>query len=139
MIEAVNSVVSSAPLARGNTDQVDVAQSYAANPSRVQQARPLPQAPYVSPYIHVDVNHNKAVLQIRDGETGDVVRQFPSETTMQLQNAVVQAETAQANVHVPGSDTAQASANAEAQAAAAAFVRAAQTSDSGSSTVVTSA
>lgn len=80
MLEAVNSVVSNAPLLRAQTGATDVARSFAANPGRIQE---IPQAPFVSPYIHLDVNYDKAVLQIRDGETGDVTRQFPSEQRLQ--------------------------------------------------------
>ncbi|MBI2234624.1 MAG: flagellar protein FlaG [Micavibrio aeruginosavorus] len=43
----------------------------------------VPQAPYISPYVHLDVNFDKAVLQIRDSETGDVVRQIPSEPALE--------------------------------------------------------
>lgn len=80
MIEAVNSVVSNATLVRGAAEQQSVARSYAANPERVQE---IPKAPFVSPYIRVDTNFDKAVLQIRDSETGDVVRQFPSESQLE--------------------------------------------------------
>ncbi len=76
MLEAVNSVISNLPLLRGNAEQVAVARSFAANPDRVQE---VPMAPYISPYIHVDVNYDKAVLQLRDSETGDVEAQIPSE------------------------------------------------------------
>lgn len=80
MIEAVNSVVSNAVLARGSAEQQSVVRSFAANPERVQE---VAQAPYVSPYISMDINYNKAVLQIRDSDTGDVVRQFPTESQME--------------------------------------------------------
>lgn len=80
MIEAVNSVLSNAVLARGSAEQQSVARSYAANPERVQE---VAQAPYVSPYISMNLNYNKAVLQIRDSDTGDVVRQFPSESQLE--------------------------------------------------------
>ncbi|NCC22990.1 MAG: hypothetical protein EOM26_11110 [Alphaproteobacteria bacterium] len=72
----MNSVISNSPLLRGNTEQVTVARSYAANPDRVQE---VPQAPYVSPYVHVDLQYNEAVLQLRNGESGDVETQIPSE------------------------------------------------------------
>ena len=71
-----------APLVRAQTEQASVAESYAANPERVQ--RVLPQAPYVSPYIYIDVAHNRAVLQLRNGETGDVEGQFPSEASLRV-------------------------------------------------------
>ncbi len=64
------------------------AQRAQSNPARVQEAaeplRDAPQVPYISPYIHLDLNYNKAVLQIRDSGTGDVVRQFPSEESLEV-------------------------------------------------------
>lgn len=76
MLEAVNSVLQTSSLIRASADQVSSVDSFAANPERVQR---VAQAPYVSPYVHVDNNYNKAVLQIRDSDTGDVLNQFPSE------------------------------------------------------------
>ncbi|MCK6418079.1 MAG: hypothetical protein L6Q57_03960 [Alphaproteobacteria bacterium] len=86
MIEAVNAVVSNAPLIRGQVDQVDAAR--AAVEASAPQASEVtsaggPRAPYVSPYIFMDVNFDKAVLQLRDGDSGDVVQQFPSESTLE--------------------------------------------------------
>ncbi len=87
MIEAVNSSVSSSAVLRATADQVSV-QRAQSNPARVQEAaeplRDAPQVPYISPYIHLDLNYNKAVLQIRDSSTGDVVRQFPSEESLEV-------------------------------------------------------
>ena len=77
MIEAVNSVVSNAPVIRASAEQVNSVR--AELPESVSAG---PQAPFVSPYISVDVNFDTAVLQIRDSDTGDVVRQFPSESTL---------------------------------------------------------
>lgn len=77
MIEAVNSVLSNTSLTRGVASQQSTSRSLSANPERVQET--AVQAPYVSPYISVDSQSNKAVLQIRDSDTGDVVRQFPTE------------------------------------------------------------
>lgn len=76
MIEAVNSVLSTISASRGVADQQSTARSLSANPEKIQEAA---KVPYVSPYISVDRGYNKAVLQIRDSETGDVVRQFPTE------------------------------------------------------------
>ena len=91
MLEAVNSVLQSAPLVRGNLEQASTAESFAANPERVQK---VAQAPYVSPYVYVDVNFDKAILQLRDSETGDVVQSFPSDTTLEsrARDAARQAE-----------------------------------------------
>ncbi len=81
MIEAVNSVLSNAPLTKAVVEQQSVAKSYAANPARVQEATSV--APYISLYIKVDTNFDKAVLQIRDSDTGDVVRQIPTESQLE--------------------------------------------------------
>jgi len=83
MIEAVSSVIQTAPFVRGNNVQMSTSDSFAGNPDGAQKVAQGPQAPYVSPYIYYDVNFNKAVLQLRNGETGDVVDQFPSEKAMQ--------------------------------------------------------
>lgn len=80
MLEAVNSVLQSAPLVRANAEQASSADSFVANPDRIQKAA---VAPYISPYIHMDVNYNKAVLQIRDSETGDVLNQFPNQSRLE--------------------------------------------------------
>lgn len=85
MIEAVNSVLQNAQMVRASAVQMSTADSMAANPDQVQKVAAMPQAPYVSPYIHVDVNYNKAVLQLRNGETGDVEDQFPSQTALEAQ------------------------------------------------------
>ena len=76
MIEAVNSVLSTISASRGIADQQSTARSLSANPEKIQEAA---KVPYVSPYISIDRGYNKAVLQIRDSDTGDVVRQFPTE------------------------------------------------------------
>ncbi len=81
MIEAVNSVLSNAQYTRAAAEQQSVASSYAANPARIQQASA--QAPYISLFIKVDVNFDKAILQIRDSDTGDVVRQIPTESQLE--------------------------------------------------------
>lgn len=81
MIEAVNSVLSNAPLTKQVVEQQSVARSFAANPARIQEASM--QAPYISLYIKVDTYFDKAVLQIRDSDTGDVVRQIPTESQLE--------------------------------------------------------
>ncbi len=91
MIEAVNSVLQTAPFVRASSEQISSVDSFAANPDRVQK---VPQAPFVSPYISVDVNFDKAVLQLRNGETGDVEDQFPS-------NAALEAQARQAAARAP--------------------------------------
>lgn len=82
MIEAVNSAAANAIVSRGAVTQT--APSAASAPSR-EGAPQAPQAPFVSPYISIDPNFDRAVLQIRNGETGEVIRQFPSEGRLQQQ------------------------------------------------------
>ncbi len=81
MIEAVNSVLASAPLVRQYTEQ----QSGGAlsNNSQVESVKTFAQAPYISPFISVDVNFDTAVILLRDAETGDTVRQIPSEGALE--------------------------------------------------------
>jgi hypothetical protein len=86
MIEAVNSVLANASLSRGSAVQA----SSAANVQQ-QSVAELPKAPYISPYIAVDYNFDKAVIQIRDSDTGDILNQFPSESRLRA----LQAEQAQ--------------------------------------------
>lgn len=76
MIEAVNSVVSNAAVTRAAAEQQSTSRSFTANPEKTQE---VARAPYVSPRISIDRGYNRAVLQIRDSDTGDVVRQFPTE------------------------------------------------------------
>ena len=47
-----------------------------------------PTAPFISPFISFDVNFDTAVLQIRDSSTGDVLRQIPTERTLELRQLV---------------------------------------------------
>lgn len=98
MLEAVTSVLQSAPVARGNAEQISNARSFAANPDKVQEA---PQAPYISPFIYMDVNYDKAILQIRDSETGDVITQFPSESRLRAQSTGEKAESQDPTPPVP--------------------------------------
>lgn len=84
MIEAVNSSVASASVLRASVGQISAARTVDVAPSAPVRAASVdtPQVPYISPYISVDPNYNKAVLQIRDSDTGDVVQQFPTESRL---------------------------------------------------------
>lgn len=142
MIEAVNSAVANASLVRGSAEQLSSAG--AANVARARQEaqpRELPVAPFVSPYIVVDVNFDKAVLQIRDGDTGDVVDQFPSRSSLEARQRAevastpVQAQSTASTQPVQASLQSQQVVSVEAQAAAQAFSAAAQTTLQGSGDV----
>jgi hypothetical protein len=149
MIEAVNSVLANAPLLRGNAEQ-----NSSVRAVQVEAVNRIPQAPYVSPYIYVDNNFNKAVLQIRDSDTGDVLRQFPTEQRLETIRQQQFQETRQQRVQSPAPrqpeqavqaveqaqpsvQTAQVSAPAQdvasSQVAAAALSSAAQTAQPSSS------
>ncbi|MFN3827048.1 MAG: hypothetical protein ACK4NR_05410 [Micavibrio sp.] len=78
MIEAVNSTIQNASLLRASAGQVSAAESFAANPARVQK---VGRAPSMS--IYVDINYDTAVLQFRNAETRDVIDQIPSETLLE--------------------------------------------------------
>lgn len=105
MIEAVSSSLVSAQALRGNVGNVDASRAAAiAPPVTTSPAPEAPKAPYISPYIAIDVAHNKAVLQIRDRDTGDVQAQFPTESRLvQLSQAQARLEQKQAvqTAHVP--------------------------------------
>lgn len=83
MIEAVNSVLGNASSLRAVAEQVAVARAVSASVPTAEAGGNLPKAPYISPFISVDPNYNKAVLQIRDSDTGDVLRQFPTEVSLE--------------------------------------------------------
>ena len=83
MIEAVNSAISNAGLARGVAAQAATLNSFAADQVAIESVARAPLAPFISPYISVDANFDTAVLQIRDSDTGDVLTQFPSESALQ--------------------------------------------------------
>jgi hypothetical protein len=83
MIEAVNSAISNGSVLRVSAEQISSARSFAADAAAVQAVARAPLAPYISPYISIDANFDKAVLQLRDSATGDVINQFPSEQTLQ--------------------------------------------------------
>lgn len=87
MLEAVNSVIANAPFLRQNAEQASSAR-VAVEASTIE----APQAPYVSPYIFINNDYDKAVLQIRDSDTGDVLKQFPSEQTLAARARQAQAE-----------------------------------------------
>lgn len=80
MLEAVNSVISNAHLVRPQAEQTSSTRSLAANPESVQV---VAQAPYVSPYIKIDVNYDTAVLAVRDRDTGDFLTTIPSDSKLQ--------------------------------------------------------
>lgn len=112
MIEAVNSVLSNAAVTSRVAEQQSAARSYAANPEKVQE---VARTPYVSPYISIDRQSNKAVLQIRDSNTGDVVTQYPTEGQLKAYQAAQQASLRSSSGQVEKSGLAESSAPAPQQ------------------------
>jgi hypothetical protein len=76
MIEGVNASIASAALVRPAVDQVERVASYAANPTQVQR---VAAPPYLSLNVAMNYTIDKAVLQFRDAESGEVLSQIPSE------------------------------------------------------------
>ena len=84
MVDAVSAVISSTPFLRRPAEGPEVQQqSVATSPSPSN----APQAPFISPFIAVNNDFDTAVIQIRDSDTGDVVRQFPSESTLRARQS----------------------------------------------------
>lgn len=99
MVDVVNSVATSAAILRlgsnapGQNNALD--QQNLIAEAVTSGAPTTPQAPYVSPYISVNYDYDKAVLQIRDAETGDVQEQFPTNSRLaEIRRAQVQLEQA---------------------------------------------
>ncbi len=99
MIEAVNSSIANTQILRTGANQLR-ASSVSANagvvPVAVSEMPEAPKAPYVSPYISIDSKSNKAVLQIRNADTGEVEQQFPTKSRLaQLSQMQARHENAQ--------------------------------------------
>lgn len=75
MLEAVNSVVSNAPLLKVSTDNVRIDKGASKAVDAAPSVATSASAPYISPYVYLA--RGQAILQIRDNNTGDVQRQIP--------------------------------------------------------------
>lgn len=90
MIEAVNSAVASAQVLRSSNERNGGAAASSSEPASVT----APQAPFISPFVTFNTDRNVAVLQLRDSQTGDVVEQIPSETTLARQEQAARSRAA---------------------------------------------
>ncbi|MBI1327367.1 MAG: hypothetical protein GC136_06950 [Alphaproteobacteria bacterium] len=73
MIEAVNASIANAPLVRPVAEVTSTSRNIAINVANSQAA----EAPrFISPYV--SIGQHKVILQFRDNNTGDVLRQFPT-------------------------------------------------------------
>lgn len=157
MIEAVNSVISNAQALKISSAQVDSARTTQVVTESVSEA---PQAPYISPFIAVPDGQSKAVIQIRDSDTGDVLKQYPSEARLEQirreevarqkslqsedvnkpsQDPVGESARAQVSIQEQSSYSSETSGPSQALIASAALASAAQTGFSGTSSVSVSA
>ena len=86
----MSGIVSTVPNSQQAVAAVQQAQlAQQSNVEAQELARPeAPVAPFISPYIAFDVNFDTAVLQIRDSSTGDVLRQIPTERSLELRQIV---------------------------------------------------
>ena len=94
MLEAVNTSLQSSVVNKAAVEQVSPVDSFAGNPDRIQKAAPSTDytpSSLGTLFIHVDTNFDTAVLQVRNSSTKDVLRQFPSEPTLQARQRAEQA------------------------------------------------
>lgn len=77
MIEAVNAVVSNSQILRSISEQTSTTQSLSANPTKIQSA--AISAPYLSPHVDYNGGNSKPIFVVRDSNTGETLKQFPSE------------------------------------------------------------
>lgn len=82
MIEGINPAVASAPSALGVVAQNAVAASVDSSAPIDTNIRPI-RPPFLSSFVALDTELNAAVLQIRDNETGDVLKTIPSDAQIQ--------------------------------------------------------
>ena len=93
MIEAVNSVVSNAPLSRSEAQKVDV--SAAQPPSAEVSPSVIPDEAIDNVLATFDTQYGQAVTQVLNPQSGQVLLQFPSENRLEAEaNERAQAEAA---------------------------------------------
>ena len=82
---SVTAIAANVPDARTTPDRGGDANVRPVAPQAEKETSKLAQAPFISPAIFVDVNFDKAVIQIRDPDTGDVEETIPSESDLERQ------------------------------------------------------
>lgn len=108
MIEAVNSALANSVATRGEVVQASSTNSFAANPERIQAVAP---APYLTTKVRMDNDFDRAVLEFREAETGDVISQTPTEQQLQAYrkqttDATIEVRDAQSAQQAPQADIA---------------------------------
>ncbi len=82
-IEAVNASIVSASVLQSSAGRATAQPSLNdISIDQLPEPHAAPQAPYVSLNISINYDYDKAVLQIRDSDTGEVENQFPTESRL---------------------------------------------------------
>lgn len=84
MIEAVNSTLAQASIAKAPLESGSSLASFASDEKQIKE---VAEAPYVSPTVKVDPNTKIAILEFRESSSGDVLLQVPSEQQIRAYQA----------------------------------------------------
>ena len=84
MIEAVNSTLAQASVAKAPIESGSTLASFASDANQVKE---VAEAPYVSPTVRVDAGTKIAILEFRESTSGDVLLQVPSEQQIRAYQA----------------------------------------------------
>lgn len=112
MIEGVNASISTASAVRAVAQQVSSAESLSANPSRVQKA--AIGTAYSSKYVELAPDI-KPIFIVRDTDTGESIRQFPTESQIRAYQRAQQSRDAAAQSSNSRSNTRAVSTEEAAQ------------------------
>jgi hypothetical protein len=114
MIEAVNSTLAQASIAKAPLESGSSLASFASDENQVKE---VAEAPYVSPTVKVDPNTKIAILEFRESSSGDVLLQVPSEQQIRAYqaNRVRKEAELEAKLQTNGSSSAEEVEVSEAQ------------------------
>lgn len=107
MIEAVNASISVAPSVRAVAQQITTAESFSANPAQIQKAAVGNN--YSSQYIRLAPD-TKPIFVVRDTDTGESIKQYPTESQLRAyqraqQNQSAAAQNAQFRAEMQGTSS----------------------------------
>lgn len=89
MVDAINTATANAPALRNIEQQEQSLRIEAPEP-----VAEFAQAPFISPVVSIDTRFDTAVLLLRNSESGDVVEQIPSESSLEASQRRQARETA---------------------------------------------
>lgn len=96
MIEAINASISTASSVRAIAQQASAVESLAANPARVQRVPMVTN--YSSKYVQISPDI-KPIFVVRDTDTGESLRQFPTEGQIRAYQRAQQVRDASMQAH----------------------------------------